>query len=48
MLDKDFSFLVFVNIISIFVSATGHCCVLSWFLHPRGTLASPIECELPA
>jgi hypothetical protein len=41
-LEKDFSLFVFVNIISIFVSATGHCCVLSCFSHPRGTLTSRI------
>jgi hypothetical protein len=33
-----FSLLAFVNIISVCV--TGHWCVLSWFSHPRGTLAS--------
>jgi hypothetical protein len=40
MLDTDFSLLVFVKVISIFVSVTGLCCVLSWYSHPRGTLAS--------
>jgi hypothetical protein len=37
---RIFSLLVFVSIIGILVSATGHCCVLSRFSHPRGSLAS--------
>jgi hypothetical protein len=34
------TFLLLVNIIYIIVSVTRHCCVLSRFSHPRGTLAS--------
>jgi hypothetical protein len=40
MLEEDFFITCLVNIIGILVSATGHCCVPSWFSHPRGTLAS--------